>query len=74
MKVNIFNHWYKYKVPVDEHHERIAERLDRDNPPIRYWAWLDREFDVGQYYNWEEKQNYLVFHDKHHYLLFLLKL
>jgi endonuclease III len=74
MKVHLFNHWFKYKVPVDTHHERIANRLDSDNPPIRYWQWLDQEFDVGQYYNRKEGQNYLVFHNREHYLTFLLKL
>lgn len=74
MKVTLFNHWFKYKVPIDNHAEHISNRLLRDNPPIRFWQWLDREFDVGQYYNWKEGQNYLVFHDEKHYTMFLLKL
>ncbi len=74
MKVTLFNHWFKYKVPIDNHAEHISNRLLRDNPPIRFWQWHDREFDVGQYYNWKEGQNYLVFHNEKHYTMFLLKL
>jgi hypothetical protein len=73
MKVNLFNHWFKYKVPADKHFDSIQSALIKSwsfNP----WEWLDAEHDVGQYYNWRESRNYLVFHNEKHYLTFLLKL
>jgi hypothetical protein len=75
MKVTLFNHWFKHKVPIDTHIEQIKENWLSGR--FRYsnvWTWLDDAYDVGQYYNWREEQNYLVFHDEQHYLMFLLKL
>ena len=78
MKVHIFNHWFKFKVPIDKHWDGFLKDKILERPPGTYysnfWRWLDDEYDVGQYYNWREERNYLVFHDKNHYLMFLLKL
>lgn len=77
MKVTLFNHWFKYKVPIDNHFEQITDAKFNDNGNVRYsnfWRWLNDKYDVGQYYNWNEGRNYLVFHDEKHYLFFLLKL
>jgi hypothetical protein len=74
MKVNKFNHWFKYKVPIDNHWSIIEKKILKEYKPGRLWPWLNEEYDVGQYYNWHEGRNYLVFHNKNHYLMFLLKL
>ena len=76
MKVNLFNHWFKYKVPVDDHIYAIRDRVMKDKQYhyLNFWAWANDVHDVGQYYNWSEHRNYLVFHNKNHYLMFLLKL
>jgi hypothetical protein len=77
MKVTMFNHWFKHKVPIDDHFDQIQEAKFNHGGNIRYsnfWNWLNNTYDVGQYYNWREERNYLVFHDKNHYLIFLLKL
>ena len=78
MKVTLFNHWFKYKVSIDD----IWDSTLRDKVGSRpltvgrgnFWNWLNDTYDVGQYYNWQEEQNYLVFHNEHHYTMFLLKL
>lgn len=78
MKVNLFNHWFKYKVPIasiweSTLHDKAID-AGRSHKYKNLWQWLDDEFDVGQYYNWKEEQNYLVFHNEKHYMMFLLKL
>jgi len=76
MKINLFNHWFKLKVPIENHIDQIQEAWYTD-PRRRYsslWFWLDDSFDVGQYYNWKESRNYLCFNDEKHYMMFLLKL
>lgn len=75
MKVTLFNHWFKHKVPIVDHIDRIKDVWFTDS--IRYsnfWNWLNEKYDVGQYYDWKEDRNYLVFHNEKHYLMFLLKL
>jgi hypothetical protein len=75
MKVHLFNHWFKHKIPIDAHIEQIKDSWLKDQ--IRYsnlWRWLNDKYDVGQYYNWKEGRNYLTFHNEQHYLMFLLKL
>ena len=76
MKVNIFNHWFKYKVPVDAHINSIKDAVLKDTSYhyLNFWAWLNETHDVGQYYNFNECRNYMVFHNEKHYLTFLLKL
>ena len=74
MKVNLFNHWFKHKVPIEDHFERICDAITKDKDHMRLWEWLDDKFDVGQYYKVSESRNYLVFHNRNHYLMFLLKL
>ena len=76
MKVNLFNHWFKYKVPVDDHLDRIRDRMLKSGyfRNLDFWSWANETHDVGQYYNWREQQNYMVFHNKEHYMMFLLKL
>lgn len=78
MKVNLFNHWFKYKVPIDDHADQIIDIVANDDyyriRSKHIWAWLDEKHDVGQYFNYNENRNYMVFHDKNHYLTFLLKL
>ena len=79
MKVHLFNHWFKHKVPIDDHIEHIKDIWLRDQIrySIRYsnlWRWLNDRYDVGQYYSNREKRAYLVFHNERHYLMFLLKL
>jgi hypothetical protein len=76
MKVNLFNHWFKHKVPIDNHIEEIQDAwyYDRERRYSSFWGWLDDKFDVGQYYNWKEGRNYLCFNDEQHYIVFLLKL
>lgn len=76
MKVHLFNHWFKYKVPVDDHLDRIRDRM-LNSGYFRYldfWSWVNDVHDVGQYYNYREQRNYMVFHNKEHYMMFLLKL
>ncbi len=77
MKVNLFNHWFKFKVPIDKHQEQIADAWLADPGDIRYsnlWRWLNVRFDVGQYYKASESRNYMCFNNEQHYLMFLLKL
>jgi hypothetical protein len=75
MKVNMFNHWFKYKVPVSKHADHITNSLIRaGDQSYPFWEWLDYKYDVGQYYKVNESRNYLVFHNRNHYLMFLLKL
>ena len=74
MKVHLFNHWFKHKVPVDTHFEQIKEAYFKANTHIDVWYWLDDEYDIGQCYSNRERRNYLVFHNEQHYLMFLLKL
>ena len=74
MKVHWFNHWFKYKVPINKHLEQIKQRLYTSRCYSNLWLWLDDEHDVGQWYKWNEEQNYMVFHNKEHYMMFLLKL
>lgn len=75
MRVNLFNRWFKYKVPIDDHYKVILHHLLKNQQGTwNLWDWLNTRHDVGQYYNWKEKRNYLVFHNEHHYLTFLLKL
>jgi hypothetical protein len=77
MKVNLFNHWFKYKVPIAKHQDQISDAWFADPSDLRYsslWRWLDVRFDVGQYYNWKEERNYMCFNDEKHYMMFLLKL
>lgn len=74
MKVNLFNHWFKYKVPIDNHWSYIKPKAREQKPHRNLWQWLDEEYDVGQYYNWNEERNYMVFHNRAHYMMFLLKL
>ena len=77
MKVHLFNHWFKHKVPVDTHFEHIKDSFFKsgvDVPHTHFWHWLDDRYDVGQYYSNREQRNYLVFHNEQHYLMFLLKL
>lgn len=76
MNVNLFNHWFKYKVPIDDIWDSTLKDkavAAQGNTHRNLWRWLDDEHDVGQYYNWDEQRNYLVFHNKDHYLMFLLK-
>lgn len=74
MKVRWFNHWFKYKIPVSQHFDQINNALMREGHFNNLWEWLDKKYDVGQYYNFKEGRNYLVFRDQKHYLIFLLKL
>ena len=79
MKVHIFNHWFKYKVPIDDIwestlHDKVTNRPLGEGYDSNFWRWLDDKYDVGQYYKHSEQRNYLVFHNEHHYLMFLLKL
>ena len=74
MKVNLLNRWFKYKVPIDRHWDIIKSSLMSEPKYLSLWDWLEDEFDVGQYYNFREEQNYLVFHNEQHYMMFLLKL
>lgn len=74
MKINLFNHWFKLKVPIENHIDQIQNNWWTGSHHINLWGWLNDEYDVGQYYNWKEGKNYLVFHDEKHYLMFLLKL
>jgi hypothetical protein len=74
MKVNLFNHWFKYKVPIETHWPRIEQRVLQEYKPGHLWKWLNDKYDVGQYYKVSEGKNYLVFHNRNHYLMFLLKL
>ena len=77
MKVHLFNHWFKYKVPIHDIWDSVLHDKAVASQSSKYrglWDWLDGEYDVGQYYSNRESRNYLVFHDKNHYLTFLLKL
>lgn len=76
MKVNLFNHWFKYKVPVDTHVDRIKDACleDKRYHYLNFWKWLNEAHDIGQYYNRRECRNYMVFRNEQHYLTFLLKL
>lgn len=76
MKVNMFNHWFKYKVPVDKHIDALRDVVLKGKlyHYLNFWAWINDTHDVGQYYNWRESRNYLVFHNEQHYITFLLKL
>jgi endonuclease III len=75
MKVNLFNHWFKYKVPVDTHIDRVKDAVLKDKQHyLRFWGWLNDVHDVGQYYKVSEGRNYMVFHNRAHYMMFLLKL
>jgi hypothetical protein len=74
MKVHLFNHWFKHKVPIDTHFEQIKEAYFKAKTHTKVWHWLDDEHDVGQYYSNRERRNYMVFHNRQHYLMFLLKL
>jgi hypothetical protein len=75
MRVNLFNHWFKHKVPIEDHIDRIKDVWLTDRTRYsNFWPWLNDRYDVGQYYNWREERAYLVFHNRDHYLMFLLKL
>ena len=74
MKVHLFNHWFKYKVPIDKHWERIESKIVDEFGYHHPWEWLNDKYDVGQYFNVHEMKNYMVFHNKEHYMMFLLKL
>ena len=77
MKVTLFNHWFKHKVPLDDHFDCVKAAWLNDPGDIRYsnfWRWLNDKHDVGQYYSNRESRNYLVFYNEQHYLMFLLKL
>lgn len=76
MKVNLFNHWFKLKVPIENHIDLIQDAwyYDKERQYSSFWGWLNDKFDVGQYYNWKEGKNYLCFNDEKHYIIFLLKL
>jgi len=74
MKVHLFNHWFKHKVSIDTHFDQIKDAYFKAKTQTKVWNWLDEEYDIGQYYSYEERQSYLVFHNEHHYLMFLLKL
>ena len=75
MKVNMLNHWFKYKVPIDKHAYHITHSfVNAGDQTLPFWRWLEYKYDVGQYHSWRENRNYLVFHNRNHYLMFLLKL
>ena len=79
IEVEMIFHWFKYKVPIDDIwkstlHDKVTNRPLGEGYDSNFWHWLNAKYDVGQYYNWKEERNYLVFHDKNHYLMFLLKL
>ncbi len=72
-------HWFKYKVPVEQHGEEIIRRMTKDgmfNPTQRtfLWDYLKKEFGIKQHFNRRNCTNYMVFTDEEHYMLFLLKL
>ena len=83
MKVHIFNHWFKFKVPVDKHSEAIVDSMqraghrwpDKSKTYMRnhFWDYVNH-MGAGQYYNWREGRNYLCFNSEEEYLVFLLKL
>ena len=73
MKVNLFNHWFKYKVPVEKHWDLLESKITNVLGYHHPWKWLDEQFDVGQYYKVSEGRNYMVFHNKKHYINCLLR-
>ena len=72
MKVHLFNHWFKYKVPVDRHWPAIQDKVLADEY-INVWDWLNDLYDVGQFFKVSENRNYMVFHNQKHYINCLLK-
>jgi hypothetical protein len=76
----MFFNWFKYKVPVEQHSEEVISRMMKDFEPgwlahkSCFWGYLKQEFGVKQYFNWRNCTNYMVFDDKEHYMMFLLKL